>query len=72
MLPEDERMELIGGLKKKWEVVHKEYQTLTHLGNEASRGKKVKKEKCEGELAQIEKDIEKLQKQFIFVDTMAF
>lgn len=69
MLPEEERQELIDGLKKKWEVVHKEYQTLTHLGSEASRGKKVKKEKCEAELAQIEKDIEKLQKQYIFVDT---
>lgn len=72
LLPAEERNELIDGLKKKWEVVHKEYQTLTHLGNEASRGKKVRKEKCEGELAQIEKDIEKLQKAYIFVDAAAY
>ncbi len=72
MLPDEERQELIDGLKKKWEVVHKEYQAITHLGDEASRGKKNKKEQCEAQLAQIEKDIEKLQKQFIFVDAMAY
>ena len=70
LLPDDERKELIDGLKKKWEVVHKEYQTLTHLAKVDSLGKKNKKERCEAELAQIEKDIEKLQRQYIFVDTM--
>lgn len=72
MLPEEERQELIDGLKKKWEVVHKEYQTLTHLGKVDTFGKKNKKENCEKELEQIEKDIEKLQKTYIFVDTMAY
>ena len=72
LLPEEERKELIEGLKKKWEVVHKEYQTLTHLMKVDSLGKKNKKERCEGDLAQIEKDIEKLQKQYIFVDTYAY
>jgi len=32
-------------------------------------GIKNKKENCERELAQLEKDIEKLSKNFIFVDT---
>jgi len=30
LMNDDERRELINALKKKWEVVHKEYQTLTH------------------------------------------
>ena len=72
LLPDEERAELIDGLKKKWEVVHKEYQQITHLGDEASRGKKNRKEACEHQLAQIEKDIEKLQKAYIFVDAMAY
>jgi len=57
-------------LKKKWEVVHKEYQTLTHKGKLDTLGTKNKKEGCEKELAQLEKDIAKLSKNFIFVDTL--
>ena len=30
LMDENEKQELISALKKKWEVVHKEYQTLTH------------------------------------------
>jgi ribosome recycling factor len=71
LLPEDERQELIDGLKKKWEVVHREYQTITHSLID-SHGLKRKKEGCEAELKQIEKDIEKLQKAYIFVDTTSF
>lgn len=71
MLPDDERHELIEALKKKWEVVHREYQTLTHKGKLDTLGIKNKKENCERELAQLEKDISKLSKNFIFVDTTA-
>lgn len=71
LLPEEERQELIDGLKKKWEVVHREYQTITHSHID-SHGLKRKKEGCEAQLAQIEKDIEKLQKNYIFVDTQNF
>ena len=30
LMNDDEKQELIAALKKKWEVTHKEYQTLTH------------------------------------------
>ena len=74
LLDEQERNELIAALKQKWEVVHKEYQTLTHKGKLDTLGIKNKKENCEKELAQLEKDIAKLSKNYIFVDTtqMAF
>ena len=70
LMNDDERKELINALKKKWEVVHHEYQTLTHKSKFDTLGIKNKKEDCERELAQLEKDIAKLSKNFIFVDTM--
>lgn len=69
LLPEDERNELIAALKKKWEVVHKTYQEITHVQKIDTVGLRRKKENCEQELKQLEKDIEKLSKKFIFVDT---
>ncbi len=51
MLPDEERKELIAQLKKKWEIVHKEYQTITHVGKIDTMGKRNKKENCEKELA---------------------
>ena len=69
LLDDKERSDLINALKKKWEVVHREYQTLTHKGKLDTLGIKNKKENCEKELAQLEKDIAKLSKNFIFVDT---
>lgn len=71
LLEDSERQQLIEALKKKWEVVHKEYQQITHIQKIDTIGKKTKKESCEKELAQLEKDIQKLSKNFIFVDTTA-
>jgi hypothetical protein len=71
LLPDQERNELIAALKKKWEIVHRDYQTLTHKGKLDTLGIKNKKEGCERELAQLEKDIAKLSKNYIFVDTQA-
>ena len=71
MMEDKEKQELIGALKKKWEIVHKEYQTLTHKGKLDTLGIVNKKESCEKQLAQLEKDIQKLSKNFIFVDTAA-
>jgi ribosome recycling factor len=71
MLPDDERKELIGALKKKWEVVHKQYQEITHVQKMDTIGLRKKKEGCEAELAQLEKDIDRLSKNYIFVDTAA-
>ena len=70
LLPDEERAELIDALKKKWDVVHKSYQEITHISKVDSVGLKRKKEKCEEDLKQIEKDIEKLSKKYIFVDTL--
>lgn len=70
LLPEDERNELISALKKKWEVVHKTYQEITHVQKIDTVGLRRKKEDCEQQLRQLEKDIEKLSKKFIFVDTV--
>ncbi len=69
LMQDEERQQLIEALKKKWEVVHKEYQQITHLSKIDTIGKKARKENCEKELAQLEKDIQKLSKNYIFVDT---
>ena len=69
LMNEDEKQELIAALKKKWEVVHKEYQTLTHKNKLDTLGLKEKYERCERELNQLEKDIQQLSKNYIFVDT---
>jgi len=57
LMDEAEKQELIGALKKKWEVVHKEYQTLTHKNKLDTMGLKEKYERCERELHVLEKDI---------------
>ena len=69
LMSEDEKQELIAALKKKWEVVHKEYQTLTHKNKLDTRGLKEKYENGERQLKQLELDIQKLSKNYIFVDT---
>ena len=58
LMNEDEKQELIAALKKKWEVTHKEYQTLTHKNKLDTLGLKEKYERCERELNQLEKDIQ--------------
>lgn len=71
LMDEGEKEEMVAALKKKWEVVHREYQTLTHKNKLDSLGMKEKFESCERELKQLERDIEKLSKNYIFVDTTA-
>merc|ERR1740121_1692450 len=67
-LEEDERANLIEGLKAKWERVNTEYQATTHLTKLDTIGKIKRKEKYEAELTQIEKDIERLNRKGILVD----
>ena len=69
LMEEDEKQELITALKKKWEVTHREYQTMTHKSKLDTIGMKDKFENCERELKQLEMDISKLSKNYIFVDT---
>ena len=58
LMNDEEKQELIAALKKKWEVTHKEYQTLTHKNKLDTLGLKEKYERCERELNQLEKDIQ--------------
>ena len=60
---------MLEALKRKWEVVHKRYQEMTHLSKLDTHGQVRKKESSEKELSQLEKDIEMLSKPYIFVDT---
>jgi len=66
-MAEDERQQLIAGLKAKWEAVNTEYQATTHLTVLDTAGKVKRKEKYEAELSQIEKDIERLNRKNIMV-----
>mmetsp|Transcript_38576 Transcript_38576/g.102019 ORF Transcript_38576/g.102019 Transcript_38576/m.102019 type:complete len:278 (+) Transcript_38576:89-922(+) len=66
-MDENERLALIDGLKAKWESVNTEYQAQTHLTKLDTMGKIKRKEKFEAQLAQIEKDIEKLNRKNIVV-----
>jgi len=65
-MTEEERVNLINGLKAKWEAVNTEYQGQTHL-TLLERGALNRKEKHEAELAQLEKDIEKLNRKNIVI-----
>merc|ERR1719443_2049302 len=67
-LTEDEKNALIEGLKAKWEKVNTDYQATTHITYMDTVGKKIRKEKYEAMLMQIEKDIEKLHKRAVIVD----
>eukprot|EP00928_Gymnodinium_smaydae_P078814 TRINITY_DN62888_c0_g1_i1.p1 TRINITY_DN62888_c0_g1~~TRINITY_DN62888_c0_g1_i1.p1 ORF type:complete len:318 (+),score=92.34 TRINITY_DN62888_c0_g1_i1:117-956(+) len=67
-MADEERQELINGLKAKWEQVNTEYQGGTHLTKLDTTGKMKRKEKYEAQLAQIEKDIEKLSRKNIQID----
>jgi len=66
-MSEDERLQLIAGLKAKWESVNTDYQGQTHLTILDTAGKMKGKEKNEAQLSQIEKDIEKLNRKNILV-----
>jgi hypothetical protein len=66
-LDENERIELIEGLKLKWEQVNTEYQGTTHITKLDTYGKIKRKEKAEAELSLIDKDIERLNRTNILV-----
>lgn len=66
-LSDEERQNLLEGLKAKWEQVNTAYQAETHQTKLDTMGKMKRKEKNEATLMQIEKDIEKLSKRNIHV-----
>jgi len=69
LLPEDERVMLIDQLKEKWDGVNSTYQqsSVLSLASLDTIGKVKRKEMYEAQLAQIEKDIEKLSKKYVYV-----
>jgi hypothetical protein len=69
LLPEEERLKLIDELKAKWDSVNSTYQqsSVLSLASLDTIGKVKRKEMYEAQLAQIEKDIEKLSKKFVYV-----
>lgn len=67
-LSDEEINALREGLKHKWDEVNKEYQKLTHVRIVDTIGLKHRKEGYEKELAQIEADIKKLNKNYVFIE----
>ena len=65
VLTEGDRERLLAGLKANWEAVNKEYQTLSFTLD--TPAKKKRKEDYEAQLEEIERDIQKLNKKFVFV-----
>jgi len=65
LMTDEERDEMIAGLKKKWDETHKQYQSLTF--NIDTVTKVQRKEGLEVEMEQIEKAIQKLSKKNIYV-----
>ena len=60
--------EIRDGLKRKWDEINREYQKMTHVRLIDTTGLKRRKENYEEELKNIENDIKKLNKLYVFVD----
>ncbi len=56
---EEQREELLKGLKKNWEELHHLYQGLSVVTDTVS--KKARKERMEAEMKQLERDIEVIE-----------
>ena len=69
LMADDERNELVRALKTKWDDVNRLYQgsSVLSLASLDTIGKVKRKEMYEAQLAQIEKDIEKLSKKNIYI-----
>lgn len=60
LLPDRERQDVLRKLKQKWGHANERYQKITHNTILDTIGKVRRKEQCEKELEQLQKDIEKL------------
>lgn len=56
---EQQRSQLLEGLKKNWEELHHQYQGLSVVTDTIS--KKARKERMEAEMKQLERDIEMIE-----------
>jgi len=59
-LPDEERENLLNGLKTNWTILHHQYQGLSVVID--TMPKKIQKERLESEMKQIERDINLLEK----------
>lgn len=59
-MSEQERLDILDGLKSNWEYLHHEYQGLSVVTDTAP--KKNRKERMEAEMKQLERDIETIEK----------
>merc|ERR1711988_805241 len=66
VLSENERIEMLNGLKTNWDRINKAYQTLSFTLD--TPAKKQRKEEFEAQLEQLERDIERLSKRNVFVE----
>ena len=66
MLSEEERIEMLNGMKTNWDRINKAYQTLSFTLD--TPAKKQRKEEFEAQLEQLERDIERLSKRDVFVE----
>ena len=69
LMTDAEKADLVTQLKVKWDSVNKAYQSssVLSLASLDTIGKVKRKEMYEAQLAQIEKDIEKLSKKSVYV-----
>merc|ERR1712091_752973 len=70
MISENERVEMLNGLKTNWDRINKAYQTLSFTLD--TPAKKQRKEEFEAQLEQIERDIEKLSKGTLFIEDAGY
>lgn len=70
-LPDDERKQLVGDLKLKWQQVNQMYQGMTHLVDLDTIGKIRRKEQYEAQLKQLESSIEKLSRPVVYIQDEA-
>lgn len=69
-LSDEERTAILEGLKKNWDKLHHDYQGLSVVTD--TPAKKARKERIEGEMKQLEKDIEQIEKHpIIYVEKTA-
>ncbi|CAM9384483.1 unnamed protein product, partial [Ectocarpus fasciculatus] len=61
-MTEDERMDLLDGLKDKWDAVNRKYQKITHHVSLDTLGELHHKEAMEAQLKTIEGYIDKLER----------
>ena len=67
IMTEEEREELLDGLKLKWEAVNEKYQKITHVVKLDTMSKVRRKEQYESELDDLEKAITKLSRRVVIV-----